>query len=37
MCSTDAKTYALDEVADAHESQESGKTIGKVLVRIQNP
>ncbi|MBW9070078.1 NADPH:quinone reductase [Agrobacterium pusense] len=32
-----AKTYALDEVAEAHESQESGNAIGKVLVRVQNP
>jgi len=32
-----AKTYALDEVAEAHELQESGKAIGKVLLRIQNP
>ena len=32
-----AKTYALDEVAEAHELQESGKAIGKVLVRSQNP
>lgn len=32
-----AKTYALDEVAEAHELQESGKAVGKVLLRIQNP
>ncbi|PND25973.1 NADPH:quinone reductase [Sinorhizobium sp. M4_45] len=32
-----AKTYALDEVAEAHERQESGKAVGKVLLRIQNP
>jgi NADPH:quinone reductase len=31
-----AKTYALDAVADAHEFQESGKAVGKVLVRLQN-
>jgi hypothetical protein len=37
ICSTDTKTYALDEVAEALKSQESGKAIGKVLVRIQNP
>ncbi|WP_210012495.1 NADPH:quinone reductase [Neorhizobium galegae] len=29
-----AKTYALDAVADAHELQESGKAVGKVLVRL---
>ena len=32
-----AKTYALDEVAEAHELQESGKAVGKILLRIQNP
>jgi len=32
-----AKTYALDAVADAHEFQESGKAVGKVLVQIRNP
>ncbi|MDK4715992.1 NADPH:quinone reductase [Rhizobium sp. CNPSo 4039] len=32
-----AKTYALDKVAEAHELQESGKAVGKVLLRIQNP
>lgn len=31
-----AKTYALDEVAEAHELQESGKAVGKILLRIQN-
>ena len=31
-----AKTYALDAVVDAHEFQESGKAVGKVLVRLQN-
>jgi NADPH:quinone reductase-like Zn-dependent oxidoreductase len=30
------KTYALDAAADAHEFQESGKAVGKVLVRLQN-
>jgi len=30
-----AKTYALDAVADAHEFQESGKAVGKVLLRLQ--
>jgi len=29
-----AKTYALDAVADAHEFQESGKAVGKMLVRL---
>jgi NADPH:quinone reductase-like Zn-dependent oxidoreductase len=29
-----AKTYALDAVADAHEFQESGKAVGKILVRL---
>ena len=32
-----AKTYPLNAVADAHEFQESGKAVGKVLVRIRNP
>lgn len=32
-----AQTYTLDEVAEAHEFQESGKPVGKVLLRIQNP
>lgn len=32
-----AQTYALDEVADAHKLLESGKAVGKVLLRIQNP
>jgi len=29
-----AKTYALDAVAEAHELQESGKAVGKILVRL---
>ncbi len=32
-----AQTYTLDEVAEAHEFQERGKPVGKVLLRIQNP
>ncbi|MGM4985439.1 zinc-binding dehydrogenase [Rhizobium sp. 11_C7_N12_5] len=32
-----SKTFALDAVAEAHEFQESGKAVGKVLVRLQNP
>jgi NADPH2:quinone reductase len=31
-----AKTYALDAVTDAHEFQESGKAVGKVLVRLSD-
>ncbi len=31
-----AKTYALDAVADAHEFQESGKAVGKVLIRLSD-
>ncbi len=31
-----AKTYPLDAMAEAHEFQESGKAVGKVLVRLQN-
>ena len=30
------QTYAFDEVVEAHELQESGKAVGKVLLRIQN-
>jgi NADPH:quinone reductase-like Zn-dependent oxidoreductase len=29
-----AKTYALNAVADAHEFQESGKAVGKILVHL---
>jgi NADPH:quinone reductase-like Zn-dependent oxidoreductase len=32
-----SKTFALDAVAEAHEFRESGKAVGKVLVRLQNP
>ena len=31
-----AKTYPLDAVADAHEFQESGKAVGKVLLCLPN-
>lgn len=31
-----AQTYVFDEVAEAHELQESGTAVGKVLLRIQN-
>lgn len=31
-----AKTYVLDAVAEAHDFQESGKAVGKVLVRLQD-
>ncbi len=31
-----AETYPLDAMAEAHEFQESGKAVGKVLVRLQN-
>ncbi len=32
-----AKTYALDELVEAHQFQESGTAVGKIIVRIQNP
>lgn len=31
-----AKTYDLDAVAEAHEFQDSGKAVGKILVRLMN-
>ncbi|CAO3439753.1 NADPH:quinone reductase [Azospirillum argentinense] len=31
-----AKTYDLDAVAEAHEFQDSGKAVGKILVQLQN-
>lgn len=31
-----AKAYPLEAMAEAHEFQESGKAVGKVLTRLQN-